>query len=49
MRLQKLPEKVRRTLTLDNGTENAQHEAITEAIGIQCYFASLCLVAEGNR
>jgi transposase, IS30 family len=39
LRLQKLPEKVRRTLTLDNGTENAQHEAITEAIGIQCYFA----------
>jgi len=39
LRLQELPEKVRRTLTLDNGTENAQHEAITEAIGIQCYFA----------
>lgn len=39
LRLQELPQKVRRTLTLDNGTENAQHEAITEAIGIQCYFA----------
>jgi len=39
LRLQELPERVRRTLTLDNGTENAQHEAITEAIGIQCYFA----------
>ena len=38
-RLQKLPEKSRRTLTLDNGTENAQHEAITDAIGMQCYFA----------
>ena len=39
LRLQELPEKARRTLTLDNGTENAQHEAITEAIGMQCYFA----------
>lgn len=38
-RLQWLPAKARRTLTLDNGTENAQHENITEAIGIQCYFA----------
>jgi len=38
-RLQELPEKSRRTLTLDNGTENAQHEAITDAIGMQCYFA----------
>ena len=39
LRLQGFPEKARRTLTLDNGTENAQHEAITEAIGMQCYFA----------
>jgi IS30 family transposase len=38
-RLQWLPKKARRTLTLDNGSENAQHEAITEAIGIHCYFA----------
>ena len=38
-RLQWLPKKARRTLTLDNGSENAQHEAITEAIGIKCYFA----------
>jgi len=38
-RLQDLPENARRTLTLDNGSENAQHEAITEAIGMQCYFA----------
>ena len=38
-RLQWLPEKARRTLTLDNGPENAQHEAITDAIGMQCYFA----------
>jgi IS30 family transposase len=38
-RLQEFPEKARRTLTLDNGTENAQHAAITDAIGMQCYFA----------
>jgi IS30 family transposase len=38
-RLQKLPERARRTLTLDNGTENSGHEKITEAIGTQCYFA----------
>ena len=38
-RLQGLAEKTRRTLTLDNGTENSGHEEITEAIGIQCYFA----------
>ena len=38
-RLQCFPEKVRRTLTLDNGSENAKHEAITKAIGMQCYFA----------
>lgn len=38
-RLQWLPEKARRTLTLDNGSENAQHEAITEATGMKCYFA----------
>ena len=38
-RLHGLPEKARRTLTLDNGTENAQHEVITDAIGMQCYFA----------
>lgn len=38
-RLGGLPERARRTLTLDNGTENAGHEEITEAIGIRCYFA----------
>ena len=38
-RLQGLPEKARRTLTLDNGTENSGHEDITRAIGIRCYFA----------
>jgi len=38
-RLQGLPEKAIRTLTLDNGSENTQHETITEAIGMKCYFA----------
>lgn len=38
-RLGGLPERARRTLTLDNGTENAGHEDITEAIGTKCYFA----------
>ncbi len=38
-RLGRLPERARRTLTLDNGTENSGHEDITEAIATQCYFA----------
>ena len=38
-RLGKLPEKARRTLTLDNGTENAGHEKITGVVGAKCYFA----------
>jgi len=38
-RLLGLAEKARRTLTLDNGTENSGHEEITEAIGTRCYFA----------
>lgn len=38
-RLQGLPRNARRTLTLDNGTENSGHEDITEAIGTRCYFA----------
>ncbi len=38
-RLSEFPASARRTLTLDNGTENSGHEEITEASGIQCYFA----------
>lgn len=38
-RLEPLRPKARRTLTLDNGTENARHEEITEAIGTKCFFA----------
>ena len=38
-RLKLLPKGARRTLTLDNGSENSRHEDITEAIGTRCYFA----------
>ena len=37
-RLEAVHPKARRTLTMDNGTENAGHEEITAAIGIKCYF-----------
>jgi IS30 family transposase len=39
-RLKNLPQAARRTMTLDNGTENAQHLAITKAINTKCYFAA---------
>lgn len=38
-RLKKLPEKVRLTLTLDNGSENQDWSAIQERIHISCFFA----------
>ena len=38
-RLRNLPAPMRKTLTLDNGTENAQHEKITARIQTKCYFA----------
>ena len=38
-RLKGLPQQARRTLTMDNGTENTGHEQMTARIGIQCYFA----------
>jgi IS30 family transposase len=38
-RLHMLPLKARRTLTLDNGTENAKHEKLTRRLGLKCYFA----------
>lgn len=37
--LKTLPPKARRTLTLDNGTENAAHEELTAKLGTKCYFA----------
>lgn len=38
-RLKPLPPEARRTLTMDNGTENAGHQQITSDIGTKCYFA----------
>lgn len=38
-RLGSLPPVLRKTITLDNGTENTLHEEITEEIGAKCYFA----------
>jgi IS30 family transposase len=38
-RLAAFPPSLRKTLTLDNGTENTLHEEITEQIGAKCYFA----------
>jgi IS30 family transposase len=38
-RLKNLSANGRRTLTLDNGTENAKHEKLTAKLGIKCYFA----------
>lgn len=38
-RLAGLPPALRRTITLDNGTENTLHEEITAEIGARCYFA----------
>lgn len=37
-RFKNLPPGSRRTLTMDNGTENANHETITATLGTQCYF-----------
>jgi IS30 family transposase len=37
-RLGPLPERARRTLTLDNGFEHTRHELVTAAIDIPCYF-----------
>jgi IS30 family transposase len=39
-RLQNLPPMARRTITLDNGTENAQHQSITASIKTKCFFAT---------
>lgn len=38
-RLEGWPPNARRTLTLDNGTENARHEELTASLGLRCYFA----------
>jgi len=33
-----LPARARRTVTFDNGFEHRQHEQVTRALGIRCYF-----------
>ena len=38
-RLKIFPSEGRRTLTMDNGTENAQHQEITSSLDIKCFFA----------
>jgi len=38
-KLKPLHRSLRRTITMDNGTENAFHEQITRKTGAQCYFA----------
>ncbi len=38
-RLLYLPPGARRSLTMDNGTENTQHREITADLGIKCFFA----------
>ena len=38
-RMKMLPLHLRRTLTLDNGPENAGHEEISKELKISCYFA----------
>jgi IS30 family transposase len=38
LRMKPLPRAARRTLTLDNAFEHACHEAVTEELGIRCYF-----------
>lgn len=38
-RLKQLPKKMRQTITVDNGHENAEHEEITKKIGVKIYFA----------
>ena len=38
-RLLSLPARLRKTLTLDNGTENSGHDVITSTLGIKVYFA----------
>ncbi|HYA88815.1 MAG TPA: hypothetical protein VEI57_17360 [Nitrospirota bacterium] len=37
-RLEKRPAKDRRTLTLDNSIQNAQHDKVSVKLGLQCYF-----------
>ena len=37
----RFPKDARRTLTLDNGTENAEHEEVSQSTGISCFFCDI--------
>ena len=37
-KLRPLPDRARRTLTMDNGFEHSGHERVTQATGVRCYF-----------
>lgn len=37
-RLSKIPVQLRKTITFDNGTENAEHELIASVLGVETYF-----------
>ena len=39
-RLKKLPQKLRRSITFDNGQENRRHFELHEALGVQTYFCN---------
>ena len=47
--LQSLPPHWRQTLTLDNGIEFRLHEQVSQATGIQIYFAHPCAIYERGR
>lgn len=38
--LKELPQKMKRTITYDNGKEFSSHEKIAKALGVKCYFAT---------
>jgi len=37
--MNKLPQELRRTLTLDNGSENTNHSALAEQLNMKIFFA----------
>ena len=39
-RFNRLPKKVKQTLTLDNGPENTDYKAIEQNTGLKCYYAN---------
>lgn len=46
-RLRHLPKRMRKTLTVDNGHENAGHEDITKKIKTKIFFAHLTIRGSG--